>query len=137
MLFESFSFYPALLGICLWLGMRVLWYSPLLFGRGWTGAGYEDNRDTFSLEALVVSLPFAILPVVVMAAVLGWFDRAGGEVGVGTGIGVGFALWLGFAFPTYGLELVDRTRDHGETLVALGYLLVCYGTTGAVLGALH
>ena len=116
MLFDTFNLVALVCGLAVWIGLRIVWYSPLLFGRGWLGAGYEDNRDTFSLQALIVSLPFAVLPILAMAAVLMWFDRSGGEVTLITGLAVGWALWLGFAFPSYGLELIDRSRDHGETL---------------------
>ena len=137
MLFAEFNAPALALSFFLWIGLRSLWYSPLLFGQVSVAGDSPDTRDAFSFVALVANIPVAVIVVFAINAVVHWFDHAGGNATWLTGLAVGWTLWLAFTVPPYFLESIDGTRKVGVTIVALGYFLVTYGITGAVIGAWH
>ncbi|TDI66717.1 MAG: DUF1761 family protein [Alphaproteobacteria bacterium] len=135
MLFAEFNVPALVLSFLLWIGLRSLWYSPLLFGRVLVAGDSPGTRDAFSFIALLGNMPVAVIVVFAVNAVVHWFDYAGGNVTWLTGLAVGWVLWLGFTVPPYCLELIDGTRKVAVSLIALGYFLVGYGIIGAVIGA--
>jgi len=135
MLFAEFNVPALVLSLFLWIGLRSLWYSPLLFGHLLVAPDSPDKRDAFSFAALLGNIPVAVMVVFAINAVVHWFDYAGGNVTWLTGLAVGWVLWLGFTVPPYCLELIDGTRKVAVSLIALGYFLVGYGIIGAVIGA--
>lgn len=110
-----------------------LWYSPLLFGRGWqreTGLSDEQLRQSNAAKVFGLSFVFALL----MAANLAMF-LADPKTTVAWGATAGFLA--GFGWATLGFAVISLFERKTWKYIAIngGYLTVAFVVMGAILGA--
>jgi hypothetical protein len=105
-----------------------LWYGPL-FGQAWMAA-YGGPMDETNVNARM-----AIGVVNTLIAVLGlaWLTVRLGAVSLASSVGVALAAWFFFDFTTQALEHLYMGMNLTFVGINMGYQLVSYVLTGAVL----
>lgn len=124
--------------VCAVLSMIIgaIWYSPILFGNMWMKAvGIDptklDKKKQMSEGMKVMGIHFVFL--LISMFVLAHFAKYSGATDLVSGLTLGFWVWLGFLvtslYPAYSYE----NRSLVSYGLLLGYDLVCFLISGAIL----
>jgi hypothetical protein len=111
-----------------------IWYSKMAFADAWLkgiGKRMEDLQGARSGYVLVFI--GSLLMAWVMAHVVQW----AGATSFWPGVLVGFYMWLGFALPTMGANMVFEMRPRNLMMINIGYPLVALLFMGGILAAWH
>jgi hypothetical protein len=110
-----------------------LWYSPVLFGKRWTGLidrTEEQLKKASTPATFAVVFIAELLTAFVLALVVNWAgvtDAAGGAL-------VGFLCWLGLAGATSLMTYLLSARPVGLWAIDSGYTLASFLIAGIILG---
>ncbi|MCC7197122.1 DUF1761 domain-containing protein [Candidatus Peregrinibacteria bacterium] len=121
------------------MGLGMLWYSPVLFGKQWSklmGYNLKSKDDVKKMQkeagpAYVMSLIAAF----VIAFVLSHFVDYTGSTTAIAGMITGFWCWLGFSTTTMLMNHMFSNKPVKLYLIDTGYQLVNMMIMGAVLAA--
>jgi intracellular septation protein A len=109
-----------------------LWYSPILFARGWMReAGLDEQQVTQANMARVFGL--SAIAALVMAFNLAAF--IGPKATLGFALFAGFAAGLGWVAMSLGIVYLFEQRSLKLWLINSGYQVVAYTVMGGILGA--
>ena len=105
-----------------------LWYGPL-FGEAWTAAlGHEpDMSNANTLMAI------GVVNTLVVVIGLAWLTGRLGATTLVHSVMVSLAAWFFFDFTTQALEYLYMGMSQQLVCINMGYQLVSYVVTGAVL----
>ena len=111
-----------------------LWYSPVLFGKGWMA---ENNLSPEIVgkrnQGLIFGASFVLL--LVAAIVLAMF--LGGKATAVTGLAAGLLVGVGWLATSLGVLYLFEARSFRLFAINAGYLIVTFAVMGTVLGAWH
>jgi hypothetical protein len=109
-------------------GLGFLWYGPL-FGERWMAAlGYTPDMTNANAKMAV-----GALNAVVATVGLAWLTSRLGATSLAASVGVCVAAWLFFDFTTQALEYLYMGMSQQVVCINMGFQLVSYVITGAVL----
>jgi hypothetical protein len=109
-----------------------VWYSPLLFAKGWMEAsGVSEEQARQGSPAKVFGGAFAL--TLVMAANLAAF--LGPKADLAFGVFAGAAAGLGWVAMALGVTYLFEHRSLKLFLINAGYQVVTFTVMGAILGA--
>jgi hypothetical protein len=111
-----------------------LWYSPLLFGKGWMA----ENNLTPEIagkrnQGLIFGASFILL--LLAAIVLAMF--LGGKATAVTGLAAGLLVGVGWLATSLGVLYLFEARSFRLFAINAGYLIVTFAVMGTILGAWH
>ena len=116
--------------------LGALWYSPSLFGKGWTelmGFKAEDvqRRAGGMQKAYILTFIASFIMAYALARVM-WYAKV---ESMGGGIMIGLLAWLGFVATTHGANYLFEGRPLRLYSINTGYSLVALVVMGALLAA--
>lgn len=111
-----------------------LWYSPVLFGKGWMA----ENNLTPELvgkrnQGIVFGASFVLL--LFAAVVLAMF--LGNKATAVTGLAAGLLVGVGWIATSLGVLYLFEARSLRLFAINAGYLIVTFAVMGTILGAWH
>ena len=111
-----------------------LWYGPLL-GGAWTEAWVEAFGKQPDTSNITLNMSLGVLNTIILVYGLAWVF---GRLGVSTlaGIGAAAAIWFFFNFTTMAIDYLYINLPARLVIINMGYQLVSYLVTGAILGLL-
>ena len=111
-----------------------LWYSPMLFAKGWQGAaGLSDERMAGGNMALIFGLAFALS--LLAAYVFGMF--IGPDMSLGAAVGAGFAAGLCWVGASFGINYLFERRSLALWAINAGYHTLQFTLFGLILGLMQ
>ena len=130
------NYLAVLCALGLTLGLGVLWYSPLMFGRVWyrlkrySPEEAEKLRGSIRPAYVVTAVSYATMALVVavLVAVLGLTSASEGMV-------LGFLVWAGFVFTTGLIANMFSERRFRSFMIDTIYQLACLLIMGSTIGA--
>ena len=132
----DFNYLAILCALGLSLGLGMLWYSPLMFGRVWYRLKRYTPEQADRLQgsirpAYVVSLiGYTTMAMVVATLVIALDLTSALE-----GLLLGFLLWIGFVFTTGLIANMFSERRFRSFVIDTTYQLACLLIMGSVIGA--
>ncbi len=112
-----------------------LWYSPILFGRGWVKAhGFSDSQIAEMQKSAGPGYIVSLVGYVVMALVFSAIMSYATEINeLLEGLWLGFLVWGGFVLTTGLTNAIFSGKSIRAHMIDTGYQLVYMLMMGAVL----
>lgn len=108
-----------------------LWYSPLLFEKGWL-ASNGFTQENLKSRNMTMVFGLAFLLSFIMALNLALFI---GQEGASFGTTAGFLTGFGWVSLAIGMIALFENRPLKYVLINGGYMIVAFTVMGAILGA--
>ena len=113
------------------LALGAIWYSPMLFAKGWQrAAGLSDEQAKSGNMALIFGLTFLLS--LIAAYVFGMF--LGQSMPLAGAVGAGFSAGLCWVAASFGINYLFERRPLSLWLINGGYHTVQFTLFGLILG---
>ncbi|MFN3514222.1 MAG: DUF1761 domain-containing protein [Phenylobacterium sp.] len=128
-MFKGINWIAVLVAVVLQQALGYLWYGPL-FGAQWTALlGHEPDMSN-----VAVNMSLGVVVSVIIAVGLAWLiGRLGAATLIG-GLTTAFAAWFFFNFTTMAVDYLYVGQNAAFVGINMGYQLVAYLLSGAVIG---
>lgn len=135
MLFQNINLWAVLLGAFTNVAFGSLWYSPLIFGKGWmdekglTEADFRKGHPIWSI--MLLSFLFSLVAAFAMACFIGPQSDALSGAGMGALVSI---VWVSVSKAN---DALFENTSVKLFLIHAGYDVLGYTAMGAILGAWH
>lgn len=134
--FTNINFLAVIIAALAAFAIGSIWYSPLLFGKGWQKAiGLSD--DDIKNSSMVLTFGASFMLMLIMAFGLALLIKGHTSSDTTWFIGLSYGLFVGIFFvaTSYGVNLLYQRKSFKLWLIDAGYQIVLLGTMGAIIGA--
>ena len=110
-----------------------LWYSPLMFGKGWQKAlGLSDEKIKEANMVVIFGTSFILMFIMALGLA---FLLQGNSTTWMTGLWYGLFVGVFFVATSYGVNLLFQRKSFKLWLIDAGYQIVLLCIMGAIIGA--
>lgn len=134
--FSNINFLAVLIAALASFAIGSVWYSPLMFGKGWQKAvGLSDNDIKGANMFLIFGSSFVLM--LIMAFGLAMFQQGhnGSESTWLGGLSHGLFVAIFFVATSYGVNLLYQRKTFKLWIIDAGYQIVLLGVMGTIIGA--
>jgi len=113
-----------------------LWYSPLMFGKGWQKAvGLTDDDIKDSSMALTFGLSFVLIFIAGIGIAMFQQGHDNAESTLLGGLFHGLFIGIFFIATSYGVNMLYQRKSFKLWAIDAGYQIVLFGIMGSIIGA--
>lgn len=122
------DFLTVFVAAVIYMMIKVLWYSPYLFGKIWL-----TLKEKKELRSPYIAYPLNFLAALILSYFISLIEIYVGASSFWDGVFVGFILWLGFVFPIQLTQIIWIKDEIKLFLIKNGFLLLAFLVMGAIL----
>lgn len=116
------------------LAVGAIWYSPLLFYKGWLNANNFNEEEVKKKSNPPVTFSITIVLSLIISYNLAYF-LGGSETDAMWGLTAGVLAGLGWAAMAFAIVALFEMRSLKYILINCGYIVVAFALKGLIIGA--
>jgi len=133
---SNINFLAVLIAALASFALGSVWYSPLMFGKGWQKAVGLSDKDIKDSNMLVTfGLSFILMLIMAFGLALLFKGHNSNETTWLVGLAHGLFVGLFFISTSYGVNILYQRKPFKLWIIDAGYQITLLGIMGAIIGA--
>ncbi|MBI9054348.1 MAG: DUF1761 domain-containing protein [Bacteroidales bacterium] len=133
--FLSINFLAVFVSALAAFALGSVWYSPLMFGKGWQKAvGLTDDDIKDSNMPLTFGLSFVLIFIAGLGIAMFQQGHDNAESSLLGGLSHGIFIGIFFVATSYGVNMLYQRKSFKLWAIDAGYQITLFGIMGAIIG---
>lgn len=133
---SNINFFAVIVAAIISFAIGSLWYSPLLFGKGWQNAlGISNEKMKRTNMFLIFGTSFVLMLIMALGLALFYQGHNNSESKWLAGLSHGFFISIFFVSTSYGINILFQQKPFKLWAIDAGYQILILTIMGVIIGA--